>query len=99
MVVCSVSVVPLGTRTPSVSKCVAGCIQVLKQSGLKYQLTPMATIIEGELEEVLDVIAKMHRCVFSEQIKRVVTHITIDERRDKTLTMKGKVAAVTEKLG
>jgi len=98
MVVCSVTVVPLGTKSPSLSQYVAASLKVLKESGLKYQLTPMATIIEGELDAVLSLAAKMHSSLFSDKVVRVATTIKIDERRDKDLTMDGKVSAVQSKL-
>ncbi|MBN1593890.1 MAG: MTH1187 family thiamine-binding protein [Candidatus Coatesbacteria bacterium] len=98
MVVCSITVVPLGTKSPSLSKYVAASMKVLQESGLKHQLTPMATIVEGELDQVLSVAAKMHSSLFSDDVVRVSTTIKIDERRDKNLTMEGKVAAVKGKL-
>jgi len=98
MVVCSITVVPLGTKSPSLSQYVAASLQVLEESGLKYQLTPMATVIEGELDAVLTLAAKMHSSLFSDEVVRVSTTIKIDERRDKNLTMAGKVNAVKGKL-
>jgi len=80
------------------SQYVASSLRVLRESGLKYQLTPMATIVEGELDAVLSVAAKMHRSLFSDEVMRVSTTIKIDERRDKDLTMDGKVSAVQSKL-
>ena len=99
MVVCSVTVVPLGTGSASLSQYVADALKVLEESGLKYQLTPMATVIEGELEEVLNLAARMHNSIFSDDVVRVSTTIKIDERRDKSLTMNGKLTAVQSKLG
>ena len=98
MVVCSITVVPLGTKSASLSQYVADSLRVLKESGLKYQLTPMTTIVEGELDAVLSVAARMHSSLFSDEVVRVSTTIKIDERRDKTLTMDGKVSAVQSKL-
>ncbi len=98
MVVCSITVVPLGTKSPSLSQYVASSLRVLRESGLKCQLTPMATIVEGELDAVLSAAAKMHSSLFSDEVMRVSTTIKIDERRDKDLTMDGKVSAVQSKL-
>ena len=54
MVIDEVSVVPVGTRTPSVSKYVAKALGVLKEEkNIKYELTAMVTILEGELDKVL----------------------------------------------
>lgn len=99
MAVVEVSIVPVGTSTSSLSNFVAGCLDVLqKAEGVKYQLTPMGTIIEGELDHVLGIIRRMHEEPFNAGVARVVTSIRIDDRRDKPVSMAGKVAAVAEKL-
>ena len=98
MAVAEVTVVPLGTATPSLSAYVARVLKILEDSGLPYQLTPMGTIIQGDPQEIMEVVLKMHNSLFSQGIQRVVTTLKIDERRDKPLTMEGKVAAVKEKL-
>ena len=100
MVIAEVSVIPMGTKTPSVSEYVAKAIKALmQQKNVKYQLTAMGTILEGELSQVLDALKRMHESVFGEEVKRVVTRITIDDRRDKRLTMDYKVQSVMKKLG
>ena len=59
----------------------------------------MATIVEGEVSEILSLVEKMHNSAFSDEVVRVATTVKIDERRDKPLTMDGKVHAVMSKLG
>jgi len=95
MAVVGISVVPLGIKTPSISSYVRDCLKVLdKHKDLKYELTPMATVIEGPLDEILEAVKEMHETPFSKGVMRVLTHITIDDRRDKKLTMKGKIESV-----
>ena len=73
MVIAEISVVPIGTCTPSVSRYVAKAIGVLGQEkNIKYKLTGMGTILEGELTAVLEAVRKMHDSVFGDQIQRVV---------------------------
>ncbi len=98
MAVAEVTVVPLGTGTSSLSVYVAKALKILEDSGLIYQLTPMGTVIQGDPREIVEVVLKMHDSLFSKDIHRVVTTLKIDERRDKSLTMEGKVRAVEEKL-
>lgn len=98
-VVIEVSVVPLGTGSPSVSQYVARCLEVLENGGATYQLTPMGTILEGELDQLLSLIRRMHEVPFGEGAVRVTTTIKIDDRRDKVLTMAGKIQSVEQKLG
>jgi uncharacterized protein (TIGR00106 family) len=100
MAMIDISVVPVGTQSPSVSQYVAGAVRILqKEPGIRYELTAMNTIIEGDLDKLLALAQKMHRSAFDAGAKRVVTTIRIDERRDKPLTIEGKIKAVKEKLG
>jgi len=99
MAIAEVSVVPLGTKTPSVSRHVARAIEILEQEkDIRYELTAMGTIIEGDLDRILAAVRKMHETVFNEDIARVVTTIKIDDRRDKPQTMSGKLDSVRKKL-
>ncbi|MGB9803046.1 MAG: MTH1187 family thiamine-binding protein [Desulfofundulus sp.] len=97
MAIVEVSVMPMGTDDPSVSSYISHCYEVLKgEPGLKHQVTPMSTIIEGELDRVLDAVKKMHRAPFNDGVMRVVTSITIDERLDKGASMEDMVRAVLQ---
>ena len=99
MAIMQVSVVPLGTGTSSVSKYVARALSVLeKEKEVSYQLTPMGTVIEGDLDKVLSVVRRMHESAFGSDVRRVLTTITIDDRRDKAATMEGKVSSARNKL-
>ena len=99
MAIVEISVIPLGTKTPSVSRYVADALKTLeKEKDIKYELTSMGTIIEGDLEKVLDLAKKMHEAVFDKEVSRVITIIKIDDRRDKPLSIEGKVKSVQEKL-
>ena len=99
MAIAEVSIIPLGTRTPSVSKYIARAVSVLRQEkDVKYELTSMGTIIEGDLEKILKVVKKMHQATFDEGAMRVVTTIKIDDRRDKPSTMSGKIESLMKEL-
>jgi uncharacterized protein (TIGR00106 family) len=98
MAIVEVSVVPIGTAKTSVSEYVAGAVTIIKDSGMKYKLTPMGTIIEGDLKEVLSVIEKMHETPFQKNAERVYTTIKIDDRRDVMAKMDNKGKSVIEKL-
>ena len=93
-----ISVIPLGTSSTSVSPFVADCVKVLEEEGLKYEVTPMGTQVEGDLEALFEVARKMHEAPFRRGAFRVVTTLKIDDRRDKPLSLEGKRTAVLEKL-
>jgi len=96
--VMEISVIPLGTSSTSVSPFVADCVKVLEEEGLKYEVTPMGTQVEGNLEALFEVARKMHEAPFQRGALRVVTTLKIDDRRDKPLSLEGKRTAVLEKL-
>jgi len=100
MPIIEISIVPLGTAKPSVSQYVAESIKILEEEkNINYELTAMGTIIEGDsIEQLLAIAAKMHHSVFSDVVKRVVTTIKIDDRKDKILTMGNKINSVKAKL-
>ena len=100
MAIAEISIVPVGTGTTSVSAYVAGAITILKESGLNYTLTPMGTVVEGELEAVMAVCTRMHASAFANGSQRVYTTIKIDDRRDgdEVPRMADKVASVERKL-
>ncbi|MBM7615070.1 MTH1187 family thiamine-binding protein [Alkaliphilus hydrothermalis] len=99
MAIVEVSVVPIGTGSTSVSEYVAACHRVLKEeTRINYQLTPMATILEGDLDLLLEVVRKLHEVPYGKGAERVYTTIRIDDRRDKDTSMERKVQAVESKL-
>lgn len=98
MAVVQFSVIPIGTKDTSLSKYVAEAEKIIRNSGIKSQLTPMATILEGDLDKIMELIIKVHNEVFKQGALRVVTKVEIDDRRDKDLTMGGKIRSVEEKL-
>jgi uncharacterized protein (TIGR00106 family) len=97
MVLLEMSITPLGIGD-SVSQYVAECVDLVDQSGLDYELHAMGTIVEGELDQVLDL---MRRCI--EQVARHSDRVTcaakLDFRRGQSGRIKSKVASVEQKLG
>lgn len=90
------SIVPLGLGE-SVSPSVAHCIDLVKSSGLDYELHAMGTIVEGELAEVLSL---MQQCMVAvaEDANRVTCTAKIDMRKGAQGRIKSKVASVMQKL-
>lgn len=98
MPVCEISVIPVGTNSSSISEYVAEAHRIIRKSGLKSQLGPMCTSVEGELDKILAVAKEIHEACFRKGAKRVLTSLKIDDRQDKPLTMDGKVRSVESKL-
>ena len=99
MAIVEVSIIPLGTKIPSVSQYIARVVRLLQsEKDIKYELTAMGTIIEGDLDYLLTLVRKMHETLFDAGIMRVVTTIKIDDRRDKISSMSSKLESLNRKL-
>ena len=99
MPIIEVSVIPMGTDEPSVSSYITECYKILdNEKGIKHQLTPMSTIMEGDLDQVMEAVKKMHKVPFSDGVQRVVTTVTIDERTDKAMSMESAVESVRQDI-
>lgn len=90
------SVTPIGTGE-SVGDVVADCVQIVRDSGLACETNAMFTNVEGEWDEVMDVI---RRCVdhASERAPRVSVVIKLDHRAGVDGGLAGKVDAVEQRL-
>ena len=95
MPIMEINILPLGTETVSVSKYVKDALDILREkNNIQYQVTAMGTIIEARsVKTLLDIAEKMHKSIFADAT-RVVTTIKIDDRKDKKLTIQGKLGSV-----
>ncbi len=99
MAVAEITIIPSGTGSPSVSTHVAKALRILEgEKDIRYQMTPMGTIVEGELDRILLLAKRMHEATFDESVRRVVTLLKIDDRRDKPLSMEGKLGSLMAQL-
>ncbi len=88
---------PLG-KGESVSEYVARSLDIIDQSGLAYRLTPMGTVLEGEWDQVFDVI---RACAdrMKQDCPRITTSIKVDYREGASGRLTSKMAAVERRLG
>jgi len=82
----------------SLSEYVARVLGIIDGSGLSYRLNPMGTVIEGEWDEVMEVIKECHQQL-AQDCNRISTSIKIDYRKGKEPRMDTKIKGVEEKVG
>jgi len=94
-VIAEFSIHPIGEGT-SVSRYVREALSELKKAkGLRLQVTPMATVIEGEkLSDILPAVEAAHESLFRMGARRVDFVLRVDDRRDKKRRMEDKVREV-----
>lgn len=83
----------------SVSQYVSKVIQVIRESGFTYQLTPMGTIIETEtLAEALALVQQSYN-ILEPNCDRVYSTVKFDIRKGKSQCMAGKIKSVENIIG
>lgn len=90
------SISPLD-KGSSVSPYVARSLDIIDRSGLDYRLHAMGTIVEGDLEQVLDV---MKQCLqaMSTDCDRITCTAKLDYRKGASGRLDSKVTSVQKKL-
>jgi uncharacterized protein (TIGR00106 family) len=59
---------------------VAAVVRILEASPLAYQVTAMGTLLEGSLEDILQVVRRCHERL-CETSSRVLIELSIDDRK------------------
>jgi uncharacterized protein (TIGR00106 family) len=100
MAIVEITIIPIGTGTTSLSSYVADLVKELEHAPepIHYELTAMSTIIEGALEDLFNIIRRLHEIPFLNGTARVSTSIKIDDRRDIAASIAQKMKSVTDKL-
>lgn len=99
MALMEISVIPIGTSTPSIGDHIAEVVNVLEKEKASYRLTDMGTVVEGDPSKLFALAQKLHETPFHKGVKRVFTRIEIDDRRDKKVQLEDKVRSVMKRLG
>lgn len=99
-VIVELTIVPLGVGV-SLSKFLAPALNTLEAFKVRYEVTPMCTVFEAkDIDEALEIAKAAHEAVFKEKegVKRVVTTIKIDDRRDIERGMEDKVESLRKAI-
>ncbi len=87
--------IPIGTDV-SLAPFIATCQRIIKKAGLKHELGPNGTAIEGEWDEVFSCVRECHKEVHKLGAPRIYTSLKINTRTDKTQSFAEKVQSVID---
>ena len=82
-------VVPTGSGV-SVRQEIGRVVELLKGHDLVIETHASGTNIEGELAEILAVVAEVHETLHAEGCIRLVSYLKLETRSDRTPTLAGK---------
>ena len=81
VVVAQITITPIGTDSADITGYIKECIKIAHLSEMKFQETPLGTVVRGPMEEIMTVVEKMHEAPFDMGANRVRTTIIIDDYR------------------
>jgi uncharacterized protein (TIGR00106 family) len=82
----------------SVSDYVSRSLEIIDDSGLNYRLGPMGTCLEGEIDQVLDVVKRCFERM-SEECNRIACVMKFDYRKGYSGRLASKIETVKRKTG
>ena len=97
MILLEFSIYPLD-KGVSLSPYVARCLDVIDRSGVAYQCHAMGTILEGEYDDVMDVVRQCFN-VLAADCDRISCSLKFDYRRGVKHPMQSKIEHLEERLG
>jgi uncharacterized protein (TIGR00106 family) len=84
----------------SVSREVSQVIEMIRESGVSYQLTAMGTLIETKnVSQALEIVERATEQLSSAGCNRIYSAIKMDIRRGKENRMKGKPDSIRQHIG
>lgn len=97
MVLLEFAMAPAG-KGESVSEYVARILDVIDRSGVRYQLTPMGTILEGDWSDVMGVVTACFQALQTD-CARIGMNLKIDYRAGPESRLTSKIEAIEQRLG
>jgi uncharacterized protein (TIGR00106 family) len=73
----SIQIIPKTKNGEDVIPYVDEAIRVIDESGVKYEVHPLETTMEGDLEQLLSIISKMNEKMIEKGSKNVISQVKI----------------------
>lgn len=81
MAIMEIAVEPIGADA-HMHELVAECVKVIRDSGLRFHIGPMATVVQGLPDELYRLAAQVHRVILDAQLApRIIVNMRIDDNR------------------
>lgn len=91
------SIIPLD-KGASMGTYVARVLSVVDESGLDYRLNPMGTVVEGEWDDLLELLTRCFR-VLEKESDRISIQVKFDCRKGVSGALESKIRSVEAKAG
>ena len=96
-IIVEIAVDPIGTGSTSVGDLIKQAVSVIAKRGYKYQVCAMGTVVElPSLRDVGPLLEDIHEELVKRGVRRIVSVVRIDDRRDKNESIEYKVSRITQ---
>ena len=92
------TLIPLGTKTDSLSRSLAKAMRHVADSGLHYKVGAMGTTVEGDWYEIMNLINRCRKTL-ARECPRVLVSIALDDRKNVKDPINSKVKSLERKMG
>lgn len=66
-------------------------IEVIQKSGLKYQVCPFETVVEGHYDQIMTLLKEVHEVVYSCGAEEMIANIKIQTRYNQDVLIEDKM--------
>jgi uncharacterized protein (TIGR00106 family) len=85
----AVQIIPV-VNTDKVFPIVDKAIEYIAASGIKYRVTPFETVLEGDLNEILEIIKGAQNACYEAGADELITNLKIHSSKSKDLFIEDK---------
>jgi uncharacterized protein (TIGR00106 family) len=78
-------------------KWVDEAVEIIKQSGVKYEVGPFATVLEGNYREVMSVVNAVNEYLYEQNCSEWILNVQLQIRSSTSITANEKVEKYKQK--
>ncbi|GET29550.1 MTH1187 family thiamine-binding protein [Prolixibacter sp. SD074] len=67
-------------------------IRIIQESGVKYRVCPFETVMEGEFDELMGVVKKVHEACYAAGAENMLAYVKIQSNGKTPVTIEDKMA-------
>ena len=86
----SIQILPLNHNTKSSLLIIDSVISLIKKSGVNYEVGPMETTMEGDLDDLLEIVKKIEHLALKKSKGTVFTNLKIITAKKGVMTIEQK---------
>jgi uncharacterized protein (TIGR00106 family) len=86
----AVQIIPF-SKEKKIYALVDKAIEVIQKSGIKYKVCPFETVLEGNYDDIMDIVKKAQEACFRAGADEVIVNIKIQNRKDSAVTINEKM--------